>query len=731
MVWTSYPSAGSKLDVNISLAPLRGALFALGSDNDSALANAEIFGKKPLKDIHIEAEIFKADSHDGPNWWTGNAVQPRVLQQRGAAIIAYKAKTLQKLLFGGRTHAWFPKFQFERTSGPEPASCNAGEGTLVLRRRGRRLPRVVLRAACQLERQRPVERQGDPRRGFAQLLHPADRQSRAVWLIRDVQGPRARGAYSRRRPARPLHGFRMQLRSAGRGRLELHYDNDEARSNGMPVNEDHFPRFRNPFARVAWRQDRYAIQHGDASLTHDIPGNRRIEGARLTELVHAAPLRFYTQNMGLLANVGPVNLYKGFDRDDAIDRLAAILREKKFDVVGLSEFFEADERERLLDKVGDLYPFRCEGPHEGDIPIVDVELAGGGLFLLSRHRITRSQSSIYRQYSGDDGLANKGVLHACIEPVGFPCGFDLFLSHTQAPEPTVGGSVAGARNAVLGQIAHLSAFIDSCRDPMQPALLMGDLNVDFYGDRPLYDYLMRVLNGAVDLKPTTDNPGVTRPDATSESDHHDISSFHEDHPARDPEDEARFSDTTQRLDYVLSFPGRLYVPGWGRGRVVINQVSPGRDLSDHYGIEQSLESITQRFPAAEPVQRARVTLAGIRCLQTTSGPGDDEVSISLSATGGGSTASLNTGELDDMSAGSERRPELAPLFVDIVQGELVVSCSGKEHDDLSADDSLGSSSIVLESDELASLRDAPLQRVMPLLRGDGGEYAVRIVISVE
>ena len=110
LVWTSYPSAGSTLKLEISLSPVRGATggilggssalcsaprrhgrriggYLLASKNSGPLAEIEIAGRKPLKDIKIEERSSRA-AHDGPNWWTGNAVQPRVVQMRGAAIIA-------------------------------------------------------------------------------------------------------------------------------------------------------------------------------------------------------------------------------------------------------------------------------------------------------------------------------------------------------------------------------------------------------------------------------------------------------------------------------------------------------------------------------------------------------------------------------------------------------------------------------------------------------------------
>jgi hypothetical protein len=284
----------------------------------------------------------------------------------------------------------------------------------------------------------------------------------------------------------------------------------------------------------------------------------------------------------------------------------------------------------------------------------------------------------------------------------------------------------------MGQIVHLAAFVDACRDPMLPALLMGDLNVDSYSDPDLYRFLMASLGSPEDLRPRVEGMNVERPDATSESDSGNISSFQPDHPARDHDDPKRFGPTAERLDYQLSFPGRLYVPGFGDRRVVVHQVKPGRDLSDHYGLELALATITQRLP--EPVEHAtvRVRLTAVRCLQSTSGPGDDEVRFELTAGGGtGTRSGVATPELEDMNAGVERAVELPALVVTGVRDALTVAASGKELDDLSADDSLGASVMTLEADELATLRGAPLRRVMPLLTGDGGEYALRVEISLE
>jgi hypothetical protein len=62
---------------------------------------------------------------------------------------------------------------------------------------------------------------------------------------------------------------------------------------------------------------------------------------------------------------------------------------------------------------------------------------------------------------------------------------------------------------------------------------------------------------------------------------------------------------------------------------------------------------------------------------------------------------------------------------------LIVAVSRLEIDELSADDSLGESSMWLWRNELAAIKGTPTRYVLSRLRGDGGEYAVEITLSVE
>ena len=174
----------------------------------------------------------------------------------------------------------------------------------------------------------------------------------------------------------------------------------------------------------------------------------------------------------------------------------------------------SSDRARVTSELADLYPHTIEGPHEPsvDLGVTDVELMGGGLLLLSRHPIVAYAQTLYRQCSGDDCLTNKGALHARIRRTGHPSAVHVFLTHTQAAHPTVGGTTAGARTAVRAQIRHLAAFVRGSRDVVAPAILFGDFNVDYFAHRDLYDYLVAELGGVVDVAPaTTAGAALARP----------------------------------------------------------------------------------------------------------------------------------------------------------------------------------------------------------------------------
>lgn len=800
-VWTNHPSAGSDLSalkgflqvVGAGAGGIGGFVLgsALGSFAAAVLPAASLAlgavgawkGGVAGEDVGSsigDIEIIPAN-HDGPNWWTGSVTLPRVVQVKNAAMIAYAPHTFQRLLFGSRTHAWFPKDAFDANAdaddraGLEPARPEGAVPTPM--------PRVDTDLETpiipSLEPVKSVHsnvdtgawvfgRVGDgyvalysgqtPRWTTSgdwagkELVAEGDRN---VFILqvgsRDEFGSYI--AFKRRVLAARIHihglhwspaDFQCSYDIPGGARLELHVDEDKVRYGGLELIDRGFPRTDNAYAQIAWQQSRYAIQHRGHSLVHDLALNERRMGGALPSLRHETNLRVYWQNTGLFPSdlLGlPVTffpLYKGSERERALRALIEVLRSGAFDVVGLCEMWHRPDRERILRELGMLYPHHLQGPDEPDLERFD-----GGLLLLSRHRIVASNHTVFRHAVGEDGFANKGALHARIHPSGHACAIDVFVTHTQGPAPAI-GKAADARRAIRQQLRHLAAFIHACRDPRAPALLAGDLNVDAIHLPDEYAFLVAQLNGptpgieeaAEDLRPRAAAlapGGVAHDDATSESEAARISSFKDGNAPRAPGDPARFGERAERIDYLFSWPGSVFAPEYPMAdrRVVLHQSSAGRDLSDHYGLHVRLATVDQRLLGRpDRVSRLRARMIRFWCLDTTSGPGNDEVRFELRLlTARGVERSARSVVFEDVAAGTERA-----IAADVLDGGdpgefAIIAVGGQELDDLSADDSLGWSSRRLSAHDLSLQAGKRVRLVLPRLTRDGGEYAVEIEVE--
>ena len=190
---------------------------------------------------------------------------------------------------------------------------------------------------------------------------------------------------------------------------------------------------------------------------------------------------------------------------------------------------------------------------------------------------------------------------------------------------------AGARVAVRAQIKHLAAFIKASRDPVVPAMLFGDFNVDcFRPPRPVRRILVSEHSGApADLErrcPARTGRAAVPP-ATSESRRlASISSFLTPgtRPAGGRRPGERFGGHGRaRLDYLFSVPRRaLHAQRRGPGTAwSIEQWAPGRDMSDHYG-DRGIRSTSRRFSSCRAEAADRVG-GGSACVEFTV-PADDQ-----------------------------------------------------------------------------------------------------------
>ncbi|WP_395811864.1 endonuclease/exonuclease/phosphatase family protein [Archangium minus] len=432
----------------------------------------------------------------------------------------------------------------------------------------------------------------------------------------------------------------------------------------------------------------------------------------------AAPLTFFAQNMALLRNIPIIEDYKGTEPDKAVDVLISYLRRTQPDVVGLSECFRNKERERMKKELASIYRHSLDGLREFGI------IEDGGLLLFSKHPIVAHHRTIYREAIGHDGLGAKGVFHARIAPPNHPTTYDLFLTHAQNPSEGTGND---AQDALENQYDHLSSFARAYSSPHRPALIMGDLNTDG-GNSILYNAMLTQLDKPLDLWLTSGDGslGITFDKA---------SSFAEGARNRLPDDPERHK-IGHRIDYFLSHRGTKFWPVHTDTRVEILQSSPGRDVSDHYGLTTRQTELREwTVDITRPIQSVKLELVGFHCLNDTSERGElDEVyfEFSCKADNGakdskpvGVTKKIKTGKIHTYN------PRVQLDLRDPGAG-LQVSILGKEQDKPGTDELLGSSSIRFERNDLLQLLGQPAAtRVFPLLTGANGEYALKMAIEVD
>ncbi|MFM0260263.1 PLAT/LH2 domain-containing protein [Paraburkholderia sediminicola] len=277
--------------------------------------------------------------HDGPNWWTGSSTTPRVVQMKNAAIIAYKPTDLQLILFGHRTHAWFPKAAFDKgtviqrtsnantedglwtfgqvgdgyvglfsahrpdwtTTGPWTDNELIAEGArnVFILQIGSKsdfgsfseFVDAVSHARIHIGGLALVTA-GEVAGAGGGLVAGAALGAEVAGVPGAVVGAVAGAIYGATKTA---EDFECSYDVPGAGRLELHYDEQQVRSHGRQFSDDNFPRFENPYVkceRVGWGQSFYTIKHGGHSLTHDFRAIENVSpSSDVVRLLDASEIR--------------------------------------------------------------------------------------------------------------------------------------------------------------------------------------------------------------------------------------------------------------------------------------------------------------------------------------------------------------------------------------------------------------------------------------------------------
>ena len=311
-VWTNAPltanSGGNTLESAASI--FKHILLLQGSEALVDLAKAR--GLANMSEIKDEG-LFE---------WGGSICLPKVVQHRDAAIVAYDFGIGHGTYSDTPTHAWFPTGFFDEVD-PRPASEEwlperDGGGTWVFGRKDDGY--IALYSARRVKWVRDSRFDGDPTAdGTGQVgadvfttteLRAEDGSNIWVCAIGSAARYGSFDAFKRGVRDAYLHisgvGSLNQLQctfdmppgrdaTIGGYRLELFYDDDEARVDGRKMETDSFPRFENKYVagrqqgRVAWGERSYRIAHDKLGhwVEHDLASVER----RLSDRIAIQPAK--------------------------------------------------------------------------------------------------------------------------------------------------------------------------------------------------------------------------------------------------------------------------------------------------------------------------------------------------------------------------------------------------------------------------------------------------------
>jgi glycerophosphoryl diester phosphodiesterase len=309
MVWTTHLSAGG------SVKPAS-TIFGVGADVAGPIGGFIALGVATMTGDAEVQDIIPADWSDGPNWWTGSATLPRVVQREGAAILAYNPGGDMEDIFGAQTHAWFPKPAFGDSVVQRLSSdCNTDDGNWTFGKVDDGY--VGLFSARQVDwtTEGPwtdKELMAESGRNiFIIQIGDADEFITYENFVEKVSGARVH-----------INGLRWRgsdfecsydIPSPNGGRLELHYDDDQVRYNGAAFSDDNFPRFETPYVkcgRVRWGQYHYTISFDNSSLTHDFRELRtKVEGASVHRYVDSAEYDCEDDRFWVISDRGARRVY--------------------------------------------------------------------------------------------------------------------------------------------------------------------------------------------------------------------------------------------------------------------------------------------------------------------------------------------------------------------------------------------------------------------------------------
>ncbi|MGE0616369.1 MAG: sphingomyelin phosphodiesterase [Bacteriovoracia bacterium] len=237
-----------------------------------------------------------------------------------------------------------------------------------------------------------------------------------------------------------------------------------------------------------------------------------------------------------------------------------------YDVVALQEAWDKPTADLI--KKSDL-------PHHATGPKPQQLFGGNGLITLSRYPIVKKGFREFRDCTGFDCFAKKGVLWTRLN-LGAGRALDVYNTHLNAWDKGIGGD-EGMR-VRMSQIMELGMFIWQNSSGV-PFVLMGDMNAE--ADSPEYERI-RALTHGVDVyrvaNGASGDPEIAHGPTYVAGENSWIPDF------------MKAFVKPQRIDYIWVSGARdLKVREARRNYMLVDHDGERVNLSDHFGVETEID----------------------------------------------------------------------------------------------------------------------------------------------
>ena len=159
------------------------------------------------------------------------------------------------------------------------------------------------------------------------------------------------------------------------------------------------------------------------------------------------------------------------------------IRNSEFDIITFQETWDNKAMSKLLKEVKEDYPYCLISKPSAPID----KVMSGGLSIISKYPIIKSNSVIYENCSDEDCIAAKGAIHVLVQ-ISKNSYINIVTTHLNAFN-----SSENIESRKL-QILELNQFIANIDTTTGPLVITGDFNIDGIANDDEYKNLLKELN---------------------------------------------------------------------------------------------------------------------------------------------------------------------------------------------------------------------------------------------